>query len=164
MEASSFGTLEALAESLAQHILSGSSSHHFSGPVDVEIRKPSALPFAIPSVHIQRSRPASTPASSLSPSIPMAASSAAAFVPASTSQHTLIRPDGSPRIFIALGGNIGDRIGNITRAVTALEAEGVKVVDESRLYESEPMYVEDQARFTNGAIEVSGLPSTACAS
>lgn len=59
------------------------------------------------------------------------------------------------RVFIALGSNIGDRVGNIRRAVNSLEDEGVKVVRTGRMYESEPMYVEDQARFINTVIEVS---------
>ena len=58
-------------------------------------------------------------------------------------------------MFIALGSNIGDRVGNIRRAVNSLEREGVEVVRTGRMYESEPMYVEDQARFVNTVIEVS---------
>jgi dihydroneopterin aldolase/2-amino-4-hydroxy-6-hydroxymethyldihydropteridine diphosphokinase/dihydropteroate synthase len=60
------------------------------------------------------------------------------------------------RAFIALGSNIGDRVGNIRRAVDALEVEGggVKVTRTGRMYESEPMYVEDQDRFINTVIEV----------
>ena len=41
------------------------------------------------------------------------------------------------------------------RAVNSLEGEGVEVVRTGRMYESEPMYVEDQARFINTVIEVS---------
>ena len=41
------------------------------------------------------------------------------------------------------------------RAVDSLEKEGVEVVRTGRMYESEPMYVEDQARFINTVIEVS---------
>ena len=59
------------------------------------------------------------------------------------------------RVFIALGSNIGDRVGNIRRAVDSLEKEGQVVVRTGRMYESEPMYVEDQARFINTVIEVS---------
>jgi dihydroneopterin aldolase/2-amino-4-hydroxy-6-hydroxymethyldihydropteridine diphosphokinase/dihydropteroate synthase len=62
------------------------------------------------------------------------------------------------RIFIALGSNIGDRMGNIRRAVKSLESEdGIRVIRTGRMYESEPMYVEDQARFANTVIEVSPL-------
>ena len=41
------------------------------------------------------------------------------------------------------------------RAVNSLEGAGVEVVRTGRMYESEPMYVEDQARFINTVIEVS---------
>jgi len=43
----------------------------------------------------------------------------------------------------------------VRRAVDSLEREGVEVVRTGRMYESEPMYVEDQARFINTVIEVS---------
>lgn len=46
------------------------------------------------------------------------------------------------------------------RAVNSLEGEGVEVVRTGRMYESEPMYVEDQARFINTVIEVSLLSTS----
>lgn len=58
-------------------------------------------------------------------------------------------------MFIAVGSNIGDRIGHIRRAVQELEANGCTLLGTSRLYESKPMYVEDQDLFINGVIEVS---------
>jgi dihydroneopterin aldolase/2-amino-4-hydroxy-6-hydroxymethyldihydropteridine diphosphokinase/dihydropteroate synthase len=59
------------------------------------------------------------------------------------------------RAFIALGSNIGDRVNHIRRAVNNLEeGEGVEVTRTGRMYESEPMYVEDQDRFINTVIEV----------
>jgi len=49
-------------------------------------------------------------------------------------------------------------MGNIRRAVKSLESEdGIRVIRTGRMYESEPMYVEDQARFANTVIEVSPL-------
>jgi hypothetical protein len=57
-------------------------------------------------------------------------------------------------IYIALGSNIGDRIGHVRKAVDELASRGVKTVRTSRLYESQPMYVEDQELFVNGVIEV----------
>lgn len=56
---------------------------------------------------------------------------------------------------MAVGSNIGDSVGHIRRAVNALEVGGCEIRRCSRLYESEPMYVEDQERFVNGVIEVS---------
>jgi dihydroneopterin aldolase/2-amino-4-hydroxy-6-hydroxymethyldihydropteridine diphosphokinase/dihydropteroate synthase len=102
--------------------------------MDLTIRKPSALPFATPSISISRDtshspKSISSPVSDAGPS--------------------------RKRIFIALGSNIGDRVGNLRRAVNSLEEEGVEVVRTGRMYESEPMYVEDQARFINTVIEVS---------
>jgi dihydroneopterin aldolase/2-amino-4-hydroxy-6-hydroxymethyldihydropteridine diphosphokinase/dihydropteroate synthase len=66
-------------------------------------------------------------------------------------------PSSNPaRVFVAIGSNIGDRIGHLRRAVDHVaRQDGIKLVSTSRLYESEPMYVEDQDRFINGVIEVS---------
>jgi dihydroneopterin aldolase/2-amino-4-hydroxy-6-hydroxymethyldihydropteridine diphosphokinase/dihydropteroate synthase len=101
--------------------------------MDLTIRKPSALPFATPSILISRDT---------------------SYSPIATPPPTTPGPS-RKRIFIALGSNIGDRVGNVRRAVNSLEDEGVEVVRTGRMYESEPMYVEDQARFINTVIEVS---------
>lgn len=58
------------------------------------------------------------------------------------------------RIFLAIGSNMGDKVGHVRRAVRELASRGVKTVDTSRLYESDPMYVTDQEVFLNGALEV----------
>jgi len=63
---------------------------------------------------------------------------------------------------IALGSNLGDSFQNIEHALRLLEDPGafkvsdhsteiVNVVDTSFLYETSPMYVEDQPSFVNGA-------------
>ena len=53
---------------------------------------------------------------------------------------------------LALGSNLGDRFGNIERALRMLEQQhGIKIVDTSFLYETAPMYVTDQPKFVNGA-------------
>ncbi|OQO05479.1 hypothetical protein B0A48_09248 [Cryoendolithus antarcticus] len=58
-------------------------------------------------------------------------------------------------IVIALGSNMGDRIGEIEKACRAIDADpDMRIVDTSCLYESEPMYVEDQDRFINGVCEI----------
>jgi dihydroneopterin aldolase/2-amino-4-hydroxy-6-hydroxymethyldihydropteridine diphosphokinase/dihydropteroate synthase len=76
---------------------------------------------------------------------------------------------------IALGSNLGDRAGYINQALRFLNntlslqpANGsneagpsessVRVLDTSFMYESEPMYVLDQARFLNCVCKV-GQPS-----
>lgn len=116
---------------------------HASEPrLDLTVRKPSAISFATPSVSVSRTR-ADYPANSRLP------------VQAGTQGESSRAAAGRTRAFIALGSNIGDSVGHIRRAVEALQAGGCDLVDCSRLYESEPMYVEDQARFVNGAVQVS---------
>lgn len=61
----------------------------------------------------------------------------------------------SHRAFIALGSNLGDRIGWIEKACSEMSARGIKVIRTSSLWETEPMYVIDQDRFVNGACQVS---------
>lgn len=58
------------------------------------------------------------------------------------------------RAFVALGSNVGDRVGNIERACRAMERKGVQVLRTSSLFQTRAMYVEDQADFLNGACEV----------
>ena len=57
--------------------------------------------------------------------------------------------------YIALGSNLGDRIGWIEKACNEMSARGIKVKRTSCLWETEPMYVVDQDSFVNGACEVS---------
>ncbi|KAK4544077.1 hypothetical protein LTR36_004575 [Oleoguttula mirabilis] len=58
-------------------------------------------------------------------------------------------------VFIALGSNVGDRLEAIEAACRAIDEDGdMRVVQTSSLYETEPMYVEDQGRFLNGACEI----------
>lgn len=56
---------------------------------------------------------------------------------------------------------MGDRVGNIHLALKALEdldrASETKVVDTSFLYESEAMYVTEQAHFLNAAVKIETL-------
>lgn len=53
-------------------------------------------------------------------------------------------------VFIALGSNLGDRAGHIRDAAALLgRSEGFSVLAMAPLYESAPMYVEDQPRFVN---------------
>jgi dihydroneopterin aldolase/2-amino-4-hydroxy-6-hydroxymethyldihydropteridine diphosphokinase/dihydropteroate synthase len=126
-----------LVDQLATHLLPPLPDK--SG-LDLTIRKPSALPFACPSISISR-----TKATSRRPT-------RTSLTETTGSNETDTQGE---RVFIALGSNIGDRVGNIRRAVDGLEKERVEVVRTGRMYESEPMYVEDQARFINTVIEVS---------
>lgn len=137
MSNSAYGTIESLNHELGQHLL---KSRYLGDPtqshLEITIRKPSAIPFATPSITIHRSQ------ADYAPSLP---SGTACNAPREALE----------RVFVAVGSNIGDRVANITRAVSLLEEAGCKLLGTSRLYESEPMYVEDQDRFINGVIEVS---------
>ncbi len=55
-------------------------------------------------------------------------------------------------VFLALGGNQGDRGAALDRAVAAL-APAVRVLRLSPVYETAPMYVTDQPAFLNMALE-----------
>lgn len=59
------------------------------------------------------------------------------------------------RAFIALGSNMGDRIGTIEKACLELERMHIKVKRTSSLFETVPMYVLEQDPFLNGVCEVS---------
>ncbi|MBW3593316.1 MAG: 2-amino-4-hydroxy-6-hydroxymethyldihydropteridine diphosphokinase, partial [Actinobacteria bacterium] len=62
---------------------------------------------------------------------------------------------GAIRAYIGLGGNVGDRVSNLERAVAALESDGdVDVVAVSTLRETEPVGYRDQPPFLNGVVAV----------
>jgi 2-amino-4-hydroxy-6-hydroxymethyldihydropteridine diphosphokinase len=42
-------------------------------------------------------------------------------------------------VYLSLGSNMGDRAGNISRAIEALGERGIRVVRQSSLYETEPI-------------------------
>ncbi len=60
--------------------------------------------------------------------------------------------------YIALGSNLGDRVDWIEKACNMMQKKGVEIKRTSGLWETEPMYVEDQNLFLNGAAEVSSAP------
>jgi len=59
----------------------------------------------------------------------------------------------SAKIYLSLGSNMGDRAGNIAQAIAELRAQGVRVVRESALYETEPVEFREQPWFLNSVIE-----------
>ncbi len=62
---------------------------------------------------------------------------------------------GKTRVFIALGSNLGDRRGNIEKALEMLRCDGmVEVVSTSSLYETEPVGGPAQDKFLDGAAEI----------
>jgi 2-amino-4-hydroxy-6-hydroxymethyldihydropteridine diphosphokinase len=56
-------------------------------------------------------------------------------------------------IYLSLGSNIGDRAGNIARAIEALGAHGIRLTRESSLYETEPLELREQPWFLNCVVE-----------
>ncbi|WWC58426.1 dihydropteroate synthase [Kwoniella dejecticola CBS 10117] len=150
---SAYGTIESLIHALGSHLFelpilrnshnnSRNKNTYYQPSISITIRKPSAIPYAVPSITIQRT----------AADYPSGSASASASAPASAPD--LRYSEGRKRVFIAVGSNIGDRVANIHRAIKELESSGCEIVGTSRLYESEPMYVEDQDRFINGAIEL----------
>ena len=60
----------------------------------------------------------------------------------------------SKTVYLGLGSNLGDRRGNLIRALAALEFRAVEIVRQSSIYETAPMMVEDQPWFLNQVVEV----------
>lgn len=58
------------------------------------------------------------------------------------------------KAYIALGSNLGDRVGMVENACNEMSARGIYITQTSSLWETEPMYVLDQNSFVNGACEV----------
>jgi 2-amino-4-hydroxy-6-hydroxymethyldihydropteridine diphosphokinase len=57
-------------------------------------------------------------------------------------------------VYLGLGSNVGDREANLREALKRLEAEGIRVVRRSSLYETEPLDLRDQPWFLNAVVEV----------
>ncbi|XP_006657962.3 protein STRUBBELIG-RECEPTOR FAMILY 7-like isoform X2 [Oryza brachyantha] len=62
--------------------------------------------------------------------------------------------DGSAEqeIVIALGSNVGDRVGTFERALRMMKNSGIRITRHACLYETAPAYVTDQPRFLNSAV------------
>ncbi|HXH51747.1 MAG TPA: 2-amino-4-hydroxy-6-hydroxymethyldihydropteridine diphosphokinase [Terriglobia bacterium] len=58
------------------------------------------------------------------------------------------------RVFLSLGSNLGDRSGNIERALDALAAAGLDVRRVSSFYRTEPVEFRQQPWFVNCVAEV----------
>jgi len=59
------------------------------------------------------------------------------------------------RVYLGLGANVGDREGNLRAAIERLKAApGVNFLRQSRVYQTEPMYVDEQPEFLNMVVEV----------
>ena len=79
------------------------------------------------------------------------------------SQRNLLGSDvqsGRHRAYLALGSNVGNRIKMIESAIQEMTNRGLPVIRTSALYETKPMYLEDQEAFINGACEVCSTDAT----
>lgn len=75
------------------------------------------------------------------------------------SQRRLLSSDvrkGQHRAYLALGSNLGNRVKMIESALREMCDRGLTVLRSSALYETKPMYLENQESFINGACEVCG--------
>ncbi|KAJ9606957.1 trifunctional dihydropteroate synthetase [Cladophialophora chaetospira] len=58
------------------------------------------------------------------------------------------------RSVVAFGSNLGDRIANIENALRLMREKGLRLLKLSSLYETKPMYYDDQDSFLNGVCQV----------
>lgn len=163
VEDSSYKTVEAFVTSVAEVVC-----NHGVEKVTVRAEKPSAITFAdAAGVEITRTRdyfegePVSiqgveSRVSTKPPSPTLAAAGA-------SSSHLPLFPQSSdPSLsksgpftaYIAFGSNVGDTVGNVKNAIDELNKRDIRVVATSSLYQSEPMYVQEQDKFLNGVFRV----------
>jgi len=57
-------------------------------------------------------------------------------------------------IYLSLGSNLGNRLNNLREAVNQLESHGIKTLEESTIYETEPWGMAEQGWFLNMIIEI----------
>jgi len=56
-------------------------------------------------------------------------------------------------IYIGLGSNLGDRLANIRKAIELMKEEGIEIVEESSIYETEPVGYKEQGWFLNSVVK-----------
>ncbi|KAJ1965996.1 trifunctional dihydropteroate synthetase [Dipsacomyces acuminosporus] len=161
VEKSSYRTVEALATAIARTAVKECKVPKFT----VRVEKPSALVFAACSaVEITRTvddfaapltaAAALTGGSQSVSASPIPSSYAPSPVPTASEIGTFEQPEESRHAaYIALGTNVGDRLGNLHKALRILGTDLPKshLVETSFLYETAPMYVADQPAFLNAA-------------
>ena len=60
------------------------------------------------------------------------------------------------KVFIGIGSNIGDRFENLRKGIKKISKhKTIELINVSSIYESDPMYYENQDKFLNIVIEVS---------
>ncbi|SCV03191.1 LANO_0G02696g1_1 [Lachancea nothofagi CBS 11611] len=154
VESSNFKTVEALVECVAQITLQNVYfSQNAEAPVTVKVIKLNAI-TATQGVGVSctRFRRDFAGKASLKP-ISQLNASTVFDLPASQSIRVLTKK--SSTAFVAFGSNVGDRIANIQCAIDLLNSHAkVRVQNISSIFESEPMYFQNQRLFLNGCIEV----------
>lgn len=79
------------------------------------------------------------------------------------SRRSLLSSDaenGLHRAYLALGSNLGNRVETIESALREMSDRGLIILRTSALYETKPMYLENQEAFINGACEVCGTDAS----
>lgn len=64
-------------------------------------------------------------------------------------------------VYLGLGSNVGDRQANLREAVARIEKLGVEVMQQSSIYETEPVGFKDQPWFLNQVIELRAMINSA---
>ncbi|KAJ3208874.1 trifunctional dihydropteroate synthetase [Dinochytrium kinnereticum] len=136
VEASDYKTVEALITMIAKLLIIDCHAPK----VTVKVRKPSALVFA-DSAGLQIVRDRNSFKQELK-----AREDEVLKRDAGLSQHLS---------YIAVGSNLGNKLANIQNAIETLsKADSIKVLATSFLYETAPMYVQDQPAFLNAVFKI----------
>jgi dihydroneopterin aldolase/2-amino-4-hydroxy-6-hydroxymethyldihydropteridine diphosphokinase/dihydropteroate synthase len=152
VEDSAYKTVEAFVTSVAHVVFSLGIDK-----VTVRAEKPSAITFA-EAAGVEITRTATTfansePVTRRSSPGPKGSAATTQLFP-DTGLEDLASGNGKlHEVYIAFGSNEGDSIKTIRDAMQLLDTKGVKVLQTSPLYESEPMFVQDQNKFVNGVFK-----------
>ncbi|KAK9375764.1 Dihydropteroate synthase-like protein [Lipomyces chichibuensis] len=129
VENTSYQTIEALVTALTRFLCVEKALEK----VTVRAEKPRAIAFARgPAVKITRSRR-------------YYSTEATRFRESNEKEHIA---------YLGMGSNLGERAALLSAALIELEKRGIRVLGTSSMYESAPMYVENQPRFLNSVCKV----------
>ncbi|KAK9322807.1 Dihydropteroate synthase-like protein [Lipomyces orientalis] len=129
VERASYQTIEALVVALARFLCVEKAFEK----VTVKAEKPRAIAFARgPAVQITRSRR-------------YYSTEATRFRQNNEKEHIA---------YLGMGSNLGERAALLSAALIELEKRGIRILGTSSMYESAPMYVENQPRFLNAVCKV----------
>jgi 2-amino-4-hydroxy-6-hydroxymethyldihydropteridine diphosphokinase len=56
-------------------------------------------------------------------------------------------------IYVGLGSNLGDRLANIRKAIELMKEEGIEIIKESSIYQTEPVGYKEQGWFLNSVVK-----------